>query len=111
MPKLRRTILATVLAATATTVFAPLADAKPVPCGAPDYFIFQDRDANQYCYAYAGPNQPDLSLITHWSSGNNAGYFIWEDFDQGPHPLNFGKFQSGNLPDRSTYISFLHIDY
>jgi hypothetical protein len=110
MPKVRRIVLTTVVAAAVSTFVAPLANADSVPCTRSDFFIFQDRDFNRYCYANAGPNQPKLSQITHWSSGNNAGFFIWSDFDRGDTPVNFGKFQGGDLPDRSTYISFLHID-
>ncbi|GAB3147190.1 hypothetical protein [Amycolatopsis sp. NPDC004378] len=112
MSKVRRTIVTTAVIAAVSAVFAPAANADTihqVPCNAPDFFRFQDRDFNQTCYAYAGVTEPGLSLVTAWSSGNNAGYFVWSDFDGGPFTRFFGKNEHGTLPDRSTYIETLNI--
>ncbi|WP_329056147.1 hypothetical protein OG738_21285 [Amycolatopsis sp. NBC_01488] len=112
MPKIHRALVLAITAATVSTLAAPAAHADTihqVPCTAPDFFHFQDRNFNQTCYAYAGVTEPDLPGITAWSSGNNAGYFVWSDFDGGPFTRFFGKNEHGTLPDRSTYIERLNI--
>ncbi|GAB3883087.1 hypothetical protein GCM10029964_041840 [Kibdelosporangium lantanae] len=80
-----------------------------MPCTAPDFLWFTDRNHNSTCYANFGVGHPDLPQVVSWSSGNNRGYFVWSDFDGGPFTRFFDKNQHGTLPDRGTYIETLNL--